>query len=136
VDNKQAKRLLLQAEMELPGEAWLEFRIDNENVLHLTATFRPHGLAGRLYWYSIMPFHALLFIFYGSHGITHSLLFFIGIRELKVRQIDHNIISGWWFFPIMAISSVIIYFLWVRCNYSFLAYFHRYSWAKGSPDWL
>jgi len=37
----------------------------------------------------------LLFIFYGSHGITHPLLIFKGIRELKVRQIDHNIIFGW-----------------------------------------
>jgi hypothetical protein len=54
-------------------------------------------------------FHVLLFIFYRSHGITHSLLIFKCIRELKVRQIDHNIISGWWFNPIMAISSV--YFL-------------------------
>jgi hypothetical protein len=40
-------------------------------------------------------FHALLFIFYGSHGITHILLIFKGVRELKVRQIDYNIISGW-----------------------------------------
>jgi hypothetical protein len=40
-------------------------------------------------------FHLLLFIFYGSDGITHVLLIFKGIRELKVRQIDHNIIFGW-----------------------------------------
>ena len=40
-------------------------------------------------------FHALLFIFYGSHGITHILLIFNGVRELKVRQIDYNIISVW-----------------------------------------
>jgi len=59
--NKHEKRLLLYAEMKLPGEAWLEFRIDNENILHQTATFRPHGLAGRLYWYSVLPFHAFIF---------------------------------------------------------------------------
>jgi len=40
-------------------------------------------------------FHLLLFIFYRSDGITHVLLIFKGVRELKVRQIDHNIISGW-----------------------------------------
>jgi len=34
----------------------------------------------------------------------------MGVRELKVRQIDHNIIFGWWYFPIMAISSDITYF--------------------------
>jgi hypothetical protein len=47
--------------MKLPGEAWLEFRIDNQNVLHQTATFRPLGLLGRLYWYSVLPFHGFIF---------------------------------------------------------------------------
>lgn len=59
--DKKDKRLLLYAEMKLPGEAWLEFRLDDENVLHQTATFRPLGLMGRLYWYSVLPFHAFIF---------------------------------------------------------------------------
>lgn len=59
--DKKAKRLLLFAEMRMPGEAWLEFRIDKHNVLHQTATFRPKGLRGRLYWYSILPFHYFIF---------------------------------------------------------------------------
>ncbi|HBI01081.1 MAG TPA: SDR family oxidoreductase [Flavobacterium sp.] len=59
--NKEEKRLLLFAEMRLPGEAWLEFRIDEENVLHQIATFRPRGLFGRLYWYSLVPFHYFIF---------------------------------------------------------------------------
>ncbi|SIS84704.1 Uncharacterized conserved protein YbjT, contains NAD(P)-binding and DUF2867 domains [Zobellia uliginosa] len=59
--DKKAKRLLLFAEMRLPGEAWLEFKIDEHNVLHQTATFRPRGLKGRLYWYSIIPFHFFIF---------------------------------------------------------------------------
>ena len=59
--DKEAKRLLLFAEMKLPGEAWLEFKIDENNVLHQTATFRPRGLKGRLYWYSIVPFHYFIF---------------------------------------------------------------------------
>ncbi|MRX63210.1 SDR family oxidoreductase [Maribacter luteus] len=59
--DKEAKRLLLFAEMKLPGEAWLEFRIDENNILHQTATFRPRGLKGRLYWYSIVPFHYFIF---------------------------------------------------------------------------
>ena len=61
IADKREKRLLLFAEMKLPGEAWLEFRIDNQNVLHQTATFRPLGLWGRLYWYSVLPFHGLIF---------------------------------------------------------------------------
>ncbi|WP_422081571.1 SDR family oxidoreductase [Ulvibacterium sp.] len=59
--DREAKRLLLFAEMRLPGEAWLEFKIDERNVLHQTATFRPKGLRGRLYWYSILPFHYFIF---------------------------------------------------------------------------
>ena len=58
--NKEEGRLLLFAEMKLPGEAWLEFQIKN-NKLVQTATFRPHGLMGRLYWYSVLPFHGIVF---------------------------------------------------------------------------
>jgi len=61
IADKTEKRLLLFAEMKLPGEAWLEFRIDDENILHQTATFRPLGLWGRLYWYSVLPFHGSIF---------------------------------------------------------------------------
>lgn len=59
--DKQERRLLLYAEMKLPGEAWLEFRLDPNNVLIQKATFRPLGLLGRLYWYSVLPFHAFIF---------------------------------------------------------------------------
>ena len=58
--NKEEGRLLLYAEMKLPGDAWLEFRI-SKNKLIQTATFRPLGLFGRLYWFSVMPFHGLIF---------------------------------------------------------------------------
>jgi len=60
VASKEEKRLLLYAEMKLPGEAWLEFIIIN-NTLCQIATFRPLGLWGRLYWYSLLPFHAFIF---------------------------------------------------------------------------
>ncbi len=59
--DREEKRLLLYAEMKLPGEAWLEFKIDEKDLLTQTATFRPLGLAGRLYWYSLLPFHGLIF---------------------------------------------------------------------------
>ena len=61
IADKSAKRLLLFAEMKLPGEAWLEFKIDNKKILHQTATFRPLGLWGRIYWYIMIPFHGLIF---------------------------------------------------------------------------
>ena len=64
IADKQAMRLLLFAEMKLPGEAWLEFlKIDKEGKPYLkqTATFRPRGLWGRLYWYAMLPFHFFIF---------------------------------------------------------------------------
>ena len=58
--DKSQHRLLLYAEMRLPGEAWLEFKIRNQQLIQ-TATFRPRGLWGRLYWYSVLPFHGFIF---------------------------------------------------------------------------
>jgi hypothetical protein len=65
---KEEKRLLLYAEMKLPGEAWLEFKIDDQNRLTQTATFRPLGVYGRLYWYAVLPFHGFIF-----HGMIHKI---------------------------------------------------------------
>jgi hypothetical protein len=58
--DKKEGRLLLFAEMKLPGEAWLEFKINNDTLIQ-TATFRPKGLWGRLYWYSVVPLHGIVF---------------------------------------------------------------------------
>jgi uncharacterized protein YbjT (DUF2867 family) len=58
--SREEMRLLLFAEMKLPGEAWLEFRIQDKELVQ-TATFRPLGLWGRIYWYTVLPFHALIF---------------------------------------------------------------------------
>ncbi|MCX2740271.1 SDR family oxidoreductase [Pontibacter anaerobius] len=62
--DRKNKRLLLYAEMKLPGEAWLQFRICEEedgNYLEQLAAFRPNGLLGRLYWYAVLPFHFIIF---------------------------------------------------------------------------
>ena len=64
VADKEHGRLLLYAEMKLPGEAWLEFTFtpSGENyALEQKATFRPRGVAGRLYWYLLFPVHWLIF---------------------------------------------------------------------------
>ena len=58
--NKKNGHLLLFAEMKLPGEAWLEFKIEN-GALTQTATFRPLGVWGRFYWYLVLPFHGFIF---------------------------------------------------------------------------
>ncbi len=58
--NKKEGRLLLFAEMRLPGEAWLEFKTEGNKLIQ-TATFRPKGLSGRLYWYMVLPLHGIIF---------------------------------------------------------------------------
>jgi uncharacterized protein YbjT (DUF2867 family) len=74
--DKPNMRLLLYAEMKLPGEAWLEFKViqkNSKNYLQQTATFRPKGLLGRLYWLSVLPFHFFIF-----EGMLKNV---IGFRE-------------------------------------------------------
>lgn len=58
--DREQGRLLLFAEMKLPGEAWLEFRIKDQ-ILYQTATFRPKGIWGRMYWYMVYPLHGVVF---------------------------------------------------------------------------
>lgn len=58
------RRLRLRAEMKLPGRAWLEFEVEPEGAgarVTLTAIFDPVGVLGRAYWYSVYPFHGLVF---------------------------------------------------------------------------
>lgn len=62
--DRKNHRLLLFAEMKMPGEAWLEFsiiKLDERYILKQTATFRPRGIKGRNYWYSMVPFHFFIF---------------------------------------------------------------------------
>lgn len=58
--SREEKRLLLFAEMKVPGEAWLDFRIVDGKLIQ-EATFRPVGIFGRLYWYAVLPFHGYIF---------------------------------------------------------------------------
>jgi hypothetical protein len=60
VDFKEGKRILLANQMKVPGEAWLEFAVE-EGRLVQTAHFLPKGIWGRLYWVLMKPFHALIF---------------------------------------------------------------------------
>jgi hypothetical protein len=57
--------LRLRAEMRVPGRAWLEMRAeptdDGGSIYHQRAVFFPRGLGGRLYWFSILPFHGVIF---------------------------------------------------------------------------
>jgi uncharacterized protein YbjT (DUF2867 family) len=58
--NRDEGKLILFAEMKLPGEAWLMFKL-YKGKLWQKAVFRPKGLWGRLYWFSVLPFHGLIF---------------------------------------------------------------------------
>lgn len=58
-DRKEG-RLILLAEMKLPGEAWLMFKV-YKNKIWQKAVFRPKGLWGRIYWLMVLPFHGIIF---------------------------------------------------------------------------
>jgi len=63
-DISAPNRLLLRAEMKLPGRAWLEFKIEENadgSTITQTASFDPVGLPGILYWYSVYPLHEIIF---------------------------------------------------------------------------
>ncbi|WP_236967506.1 SDR family oxidoreductase [Microbacterium aurantiacum] len=56
--------LRLRAEMKVPGLAWLELRAvaeENGSRYEQRAVFFPLGLAGRLYWLAVLPFHGFIF---------------------------------------------------------------------------
>ena len=65
VEAIETDRLLrLQAEMKLPGRAWLEFVVEGDEqraTIRQTAIFDPLGLFGLVYWYGISPLHQLVF---------------------------------------------------------------------------
>ena len=64
LDVTPPERLILVAEMKLPGEAILDINIiqeGNTSELQLGTRFRPRGLYGMFYWYSLLPAHDLLF---------------------------------------------------------------------------
>ena len=63
-DLEPGRRLRLRAEMVLPGEAWLTWDLEPEGSgtrIVQTAEYRPRGLLGRAYWYSVAPFHRFVF---------------------------------------------------------------------------
>jgi len=62
--NDPPKLLRLRAEMKVPGEAWLEWRITTDaggTTLHQLARFHPRRIAGRLYWWILLPVHKVMF---------------------------------------------------------------------------
>ena len=72
--------------MRVPGEAWLEFRLEDvagaatesrgagRTGTHVVqrAIFRPRGLAGRLYWWVLMPFHSIIFPGMLRNALAHA----------------------------------------------------------------
>lgn len=81
-DVKDKQTLLLRAEMRVPGQAWLEFRLSDvvdptgasSSGTHVVqrAIFRPRGLAGRLYWWVLIPFHAIIFPGMLRNALAHA----------------------------------------------------------------
>lgn len=87
------RSLTLRAEMRVPGDAILEFRmwpmeyLPGMTMLEQIARFTPKGLAGVLYWYSVLPFHGIVF-----RGMIN------GIRRAAEKRAvatpgDHRVLS-------------------------------------------
>lgn len=60
IDIQDDERLLLYAQMKVPGKAWLEFKIHDGKLIQ-SAYFLPKGVFGRLYWYALVPLHYFVF---------------------------------------------------------------------------
>lgn len=80
---ERPRRLLLAAEMKVPGQAVLEFSLqpsgDGQTELRQTARFLPRGLWGLLYWYAVLPFHGLVF-----NGMLRSI----------AEEVDRPLLAG------------------------------------------
>ena len=65
VEERTDRELLrLRAEMRLPELAWLELGVgeqDGHTTYVQRAVFHPRGLLGHLYWWSVAPFHGIVF---------------------------------------------------------------------------
>ncbi len=76
------RRMRLRAELRAPGLGWMEWRVvpEADGIITLTqiAYFAPKGLAGYLYWYSLLPFHRLVF-----SGLIKAI-------ALRAREIQDN----------------------------------------------
>jgi hypothetical protein len=80
--------LRLRAEMKLPGQAWLDLGIlrDDEaaTTFHQRAVFAPKGLWGRAYWWSVSPFHGIVF-----GGMQRSIA-----RRAEARALESGALSN------------------------------------------
>jgi uncharacterized protein YbjT (DUF2867 family) len=83
LEKETSNRLLLRAEMKVPGEALLEFKIypvgDQYTNLQMLSRFLPKGLWGMLYWYIFYPFHEMIFF---------------GMLKAIAKAIEKPIVSG------------------------------------------
>jgi uncharacterized protein YbjT (DUF2867 family) len=78
------RRLLLAAEMKLPGRAWLEYEIqacEGGSTIRQTAIFDPVGLAGLAYWYGIYPLHHFIFA-----GTLRGTALAAGIEQQRIER--------------------------------------------------
>lgn len=71
---ERGKTLRLRAEMRMPGRGWLELSVEDASpssgsVYRQRAIYFPRGLAGRLYWVVLLPFHGIIF-----NGMAASIL--------------------------------------------------------------
>ncbi|GAB4415772.1 MAG: SDR family oxidoreductase [Anaerolineales bacterium] len=61
---EENRSLLLRSELKVPGDGWMEWRVeieDGKTRLSQTGYFAPRGFLGFVYWFALAPFHKLIF---------------------------------------------------------------------------
>ena len=85
--------LRLRAEMKVPGNAWLEWAIsagpDGSAIVRQLATFHPRGVAGRVYWWVLLPIHKIIW-----KRLAERLAALAELEELQEGRRDGHRRSG------------------------------------------
>ena len=138
VEAVEPNRLLrLAAEMKLPGRAWLEFEVtenEGKSTIRQTAIFDPVGLLGRAYWYVVYPLHQ--YVFAGMlRGIAHD----VGKPVVPaIRSTREGSVSQWLvlaLFVFICLGTAGLGAAWTNLSVGdWYATLNKPSWTP--PDWL
>ncbi len=93
------RRLLLAAEMKIPGRLWLQFDIESDDrrtELRQTTVFDPAGSVGLFYWYLLYPVHHTIFkaMLHGLNRATQPARNHADATEMSARQVErHDVVE-------------------------------------------
>ena len=83
--------LSLATRMKMPGDGWLQFEVEDlggDTRIHLTVRFRPRGLPGQLYWYTLYPIHLVIW-----SGMLRAIARHAAARTLRRERPGANVLG-------------------------------------------